>query len=240
MKWVIPKQHGAWGMLFVPFIVGASLSGWKLLHLAALIGWLFLYLAIYPLLLAVKTKQRRRMHLMWAGGYAVGAALLLAAPIAARPQLLLYGIVMLPLFAVNVWYARRNKERAFGNDSAAVASLCLGGPAAYMIGTGELYSDTALMLWTVFVLFFIGSIFFVKTMIRQRGNMAFRLLSWGYHIAILVALAAAGMLFLATAYIPSLLRALLLPGKPLSVKTVGLAETANLLVFAGVVLFALY
>lgn len=239
MKWIIPKQHGAWGMLFVPFIVGASLSGWKLLHLVALSGWVLLYLAMYPLLLAVKTKQRRRMYLMWTGGYAGGAALLLAAPVAVRPPLLLYGTLMLPLFAVNVWYAHRNNERAFGNDCAAAAALCLGGPAAYMIGTGEVYSHTALLLWTVFALFFGGSIFFVKTMIRQRGNTAFRRLSWMYHTAVPIVLAAVGFLFLAAAYVPSLLRALLMPGKPLSVKVVGMVETANLLVFAGLVLLAL-
>ncbi|WCN39770.1 YwiC-like family protein [Aneurinibacillus uraniidurans] len=235
---MIPKQHGAWGMLFVPFVAGASLGGWQIWHLPALAGWLLLYLAIYPLLLALKTKRRRHMYLRWAGGYAVGAIALLAVPLAVRPQLFLCGVVMLPLFAVNMWYARRNDERAFGNDSAAVAALCLGGPTAYVIGTGGSYDQRAFMLWFIFVLFFLGSIFFVKTMIRKRDNRVFRLLSWVYHITVPLTLATAGFVFLAIAYVPSLVRALVMPGRELSIKTVGLTETANLLLFVGLVLLA--
>jgi hypothetical protein len=56
-KWIVPKQHGAWAMLMIPFLLGAYAGGFAWLHAQLFVGWLFLYLATYPLLMAVKSKR---------------------------------------------------------------------------------------------------------------------------------------------------------------------------------------
>ncbi|WP_191663919.1 YwiC-like family protein, partial [Bacillus pseudomycoides] len=45
MKLVVPKQHGAWGMLLIPFILSVILGKATFYHIPLFIAWLFIYLA---------------------------------------------------------------------------------------------------------------------------------------------------------------------------------------------------
>ncbi|RYD03029.1 hypothetical protein N752_21705 [Desulforamulus aquiferis] len=47
---ILPKEHGVWAMLAVPFIVGLGLSQQSWLHLPLFLGLLFLFLCAYCLL----------------------------------------------------------------------------------------------------------------------------------------------------------------------------------------------
>jgi hypothetical protein len=82
------------------------------------------------------------------------------------------------------------------------------------------------------LLYFAGTVLYVKTMIRERGVVAYRRASIGFH---LLALALASLLGAAPAVVFALLlaRAWLLPGRPLTPKRVGLIEiAASILVLA--------
>jgi hypothetical protein len=87
------------------------------------------------------------------------------------------------------------------------------------------------------LLYFIGSLLYVKTMIRQRGGAGYLRASIGFHIA---ALAVAGWLA------PALLlpfgwfavRAVLLPRRHPTIRQVGLLELVGSLLLAGVLLVA--
>jgi hypothetical protein len=74
--------------------------------------------------------------------------------------------------------------------------------------------------------YFLGTVCYVKTMIRERENRAYRLVSVGYHTAALAVAAwlnpLAGALFGW-----QLIRAWLLPGRPVRPVHVGLVELAN-------------
>lgn len=54
MKAMIPKQHGAWAMLLIPFLLGMIKGGPVFWHIPLFLGWLFLYLTVYPVSLALK------------------------------------------------------------------------------------------------------------------------------------------------------------------------------------------
>ncbi|GLH63611.1 hypothetical protein PG301_14500 [Parageobacillus sp. G301] len=85
-KWIVPKQHGAWAMLIIPFVLGAYTGGLTWLHLPLFVGWFFLYLATYPLLMAVKLK--RTQEYMWAFyRYTAIAAVILAICLWYEPSL---------------------------------------------------------------------------------------------------------------------------------------------------------
>ena len=58
MKMVIPKQHGAWAMLLIPFLLGMLAGHPTIWHIPLLIGWLFLYLATFPFIMYVRKKKR--------------------------------------------------------------------------------------------------------------------------------------------------------------------------------------
>lgn len=59
MKVLIPKQHGAWAMLLIPICLGMVKGGPVLWHIPLFTGWLFLYLTVYPITLAVKKKKQK-------------------------------------------------------------------------------------------------------------------------------------------------------------------------------------
>jgi hypothetical protein len=40
-KWIVPKQHGAWAMLIVPFLLGAYAGGFTWLHVPLLSAGFF-------------------------------------------------------------------------------------------------------------------------------------------------------------------------------------------------------
>ncbi|WP_374722706.1 YwiC-like family protein [Peribacillus tepidiphilus] len=41
MKNFLPKQHGAWAMLLIPFWLGVAASHFSFIHILFFIGWLF-------------------------------------------------------------------------------------------------------------------------------------------------------------------------------------------------------
>lgn len=224
-KWVMPKQHGAWAMLIIPFWLGAYAGGVSWIHVPLFIAWLALYLATYPLLMAVKTK-RKEPYVPVAIRYGAIAAPALAVSLWQRPALVFFGLAMIPFFLVNTYYSRKKNERAFWNDVAAIGAFCIGGLGAFYVGRGELTLE-AFELAVFSFLFFIGSTFYVKTMIREKKNERYKWLSWGYHALLVACLIATGETFAVLAYAPSVVRAVYLYGKALPIMKLGILEIAN-------------
>lgn len=229
MKLFLPKQHGAWAMLTVPFLLGMAAGGFHWLQLPLFVGWIALYLATYPLILAVK-KKKVRFHLTWFLRYFT-VALIFALPVLiTEPALFLIALMMMPFFIINLWFGKRNKDRSLWNDFAAITAFGIGGLGSYYLGAG--YIDEA--AWNVFllaVLFFYGSAFFVKTMIREKKNPAFRWISWAYHLIVVGLFLATGAWLVTLAFIPSLVRAVYLHGKQLKPMEIGILEIGNSLFF---------
>lgn len=228
----VPPQHGAWAMLLVPYLVGVLLVGLRWPHLPLLGAWLAGYLLSYYVLQAVKSRRpgRFRPQMLL---YAPATALLGALVVATRPQVLVYALAYAPLLAVNVWYARRRRERALVNDLASVAQSCL---MVLVVATvaGAAVDEVAGAFVAV-LLYFTGTVLYVKTMIRERGRVGYRRASVAYH-ALAVAPAAWLSLPLGAVFLALLVRAWVLPGRRLSPKQVGLLETvASLLLLVAVV-----
>jgi hypothetical protein len=133
---------------------------------------------------------------------------------------------MIPFGLVNAYFAKIKDERNVWNDVSAVTSFCIGGMASYYLGARTL---DATMVW-VFVLpylYFLGSIFFVKTMIREKKSVSYRNLSWGYHGLLVAVFIVLGYPLLALAYAPSLIRAVVFYGKKIPIMKIGIVEIAN-------------
>lgn len=232
----VPKQHGAWAMLAVPFWFGMIASGAKPIHALLFAVWLTAYLLSYPLLQWVRTKKTSlygRPTFVYAALLAASASAL----VAIRPDLARWLPAFVPLFLVNIAYAAQNRERAFWNDIAAVVQFSLIVFVAYDAGGGR---DWALVgeLFALSLLYFAGTVFFVKTIIRERHNRRFYRLSVAYHAAA-VAVAAA---WFPPGVLPPLvvlfIRAVWTPRTRLSVKQTGMLEIAYAVlvaVFAGAV-----
>ncbi|QTM98346.1 hypothetical protein ERJ70_02850 [Sediminibacillus dalangtanensis] len=230
MKKLLPKQHGAWAMLIIPFFLGSIAGRFTFWHIPLFLGWLCLYLSSYPFIMVFKKKRNNSHYKKGAILFGLAALLFLLPVLWTEWRLIFFGISMLPLFWINIYFAKQKKERAFLNDVVAVVTFCIGGLASYFLGTGTI-DQTAIVLAAYNFLFFFGSIFYVKTMIRQKKNRQFLYFSWCYHLLLTIGLFFIVGLWLAVAYFPSLLRAWLLPGRTLSIKKIGILEILNSVFF---------
>ncbi|MFD7541632.1 YwiC-like family protein [Streptomyces sp. NPDC059819] len=236
-RW-LPNQHGAWAMLAVPFLAGTFLGHPRWVHLPLLAAWLLGYLAVYHaqqwlrLTRISRNPKAPRRHVRPAlvfgsAGAAVGLALAVS-----HPWLLLAAACAAPFVAVNSLYAYANRERSLLNGVAAVIPPCGMLLVALRLGGGSWGAGVAPAL--ACLLYFGGTVPYVKTMIRERNSAAYRRGSVAYHAAALVA---ASLLnpWLAAPFTLYLLRASLLPGRGLKVGVVGAVEVLCSLVLLGVV-----
>ncbi len=161
MKVMIPNQHGAWAMLLIPFLLGMVKGGPVLWHIPLFLGWLFLYLAVYPITLALKRKQLKPYQ-KWIYAYGFPACCFLMISVFHKPPLIWIGVTLVPLFLIHMYFARRKNERALMNDIAGVLFFCSGGLASCWLGTGTL-DGWAWFIFSKSALFFIGSSFYVKS-----------------------------------------------------------------------------
>ncbi|WP_026585259.1 YwiC-like family protein [Bacillus sp. J33] len=237
MKLFMPKQHGAWAMLLLPFWLGAAGSEIIWPHVPFFLGWALIYLATYPSLLLFKGKKIA-YYAKWTGIYLIPAIILLLVPLLFRPSIILFGLLMVPFFIINAYYSSKNQDRAFGNDFSAILAFSIAGLASSYLPHGELTALSWIILASS-VLFFAGSTFYVKSMIREKKNLSFRWVSWLFHAGVPVIWLLLGEWVIAAAFIPSLFRSIVFYGKSFSPKEIGIFEIANAAIFFFMMLIAI-
>lgn len=184
MRLLLPLEHGAWGVLLVPYLATAAIArradGAVVLCLAALF---LLYLARQPLELLLAPQAMRyyarrptvreaaapTRHALWAwflvygtGVALVGLPLLI---VFHRFSLLILAAIAAVFFVLRIYFLRRRQERSLAGEWLVVPGLTLGAPAAWIAATGML-DATAFLLWLLHTLFFSSGIFYVKFRIR--------------------------------------------------------------------------
>ena len=207
----VPQQHGAWAMLITPMLLGVILrlsatkswhtrseSSWYLIPLCAT---MFLgYFAFNAAALWLKAAAKRR-HLYtrptvtWA---AITAACGILTIILAGVPIVGWALIFLPLTAIALVLVQQGKERSLTSGAITViaASLFLLPcvcPQPVSFFSDSLSSDSyrALLLTVLCTSYFIGTIFSVKTLIRERRSNSWWTASVIYHAVItLIALAA--------------------------------------------------
>jgi len=100
---IIPKEHGAWAVLFVPLLVGASIAGKFTLNVLWLaLGTLAVFMSYVPVqtllracLVSPQTPARGRAAKFWAAAYLIFGALFML-PLFLRGLWWLLGIVIQP------------------------------------------------------------------------------------------------------------------------------------------------
>ncbi|GAA1595348.1 YwiC-like family protein [Actinoplanes couchii] len=214
----VPPQHGAWAMLLLPYLAGLITFGFAWPDLPLLGAWLCGYLLSYYVLQAIKTRRLARFRVQ-IQLYAPLTVALSLPVIAARPALLWFAPAYAALLGVNAWFAWRRHERALLNDLASVLQSCLMVPVVAVVAATEPRWEPFLIV----LLYFTGTVLYVKTMIRERGSVTYRRASVLYHVAALVTAAMFGVLA-AAVFGLLLVRAWVLPGRPLTPQQVGFVE----------------
>ncbi|HEX2895581.1 MAG TPA: YwiC-like family protein [Marmoricola sp.] len=228
----VPNQHGAWAMLASPLLVGVLAGGvaWVQLPLAAF--WFAGYFAFFATSLWLKARRRAK----WfppVRAYGVLTALLGIAVLAMQPSLVRWTPLFVVPLGIGLYAAAQRRDRALVSGLATTAGSALMTVVAYDAGPGSDLTR-AWELALVQFLYFAGTIFYVKTVIRERDNVHFRWVSAGFHAAALVLVA---ILFgivennslawpLLVVFAALLARAILVPPYRPTPKQVGIAEIA--------------
>lgn len=232
-------------MLVVPVVVGAVLAGVTWRHGLLLVAWLAAFLAFNATGLWLKASRRARY---WppVRAYGLVTAALGGALVVSSPSLLWWAPVFLPLLAVSLWCSARRADRSWLNDVVTVVAAMLMTVVAYGLGEpGPFPGADDPRAWAAAGLldaYFLGTVPYVKSLIRDRGNRTVLTISIGYHLALGVA--ALVWAVLGGPVLPALVAAALLTRavhvprrRPWpSAKAIGLGEMAATVVVAATVL----
>lgn len=236
-------------MLALPVVVGAILRVQEGLPIAVglwpVIGcWFTGYLAFNAASGWLKAPPRRRPAatppvLVWT---ALAAVLGLGALALAGPWLLGWVVLFGPLVAAALWLAATRRERSLAGGALTVIAASLMTLVARFLTPAELAaawgtpaSHRALALTVLVLGYQLGTVFTVKTMIRERGSARWLAASIGWHtawVALAGGLAASGVVGWAwpVLFLVLLARAWLLPAlaatRPVRPLAVGLVEIA--------------
>ncbi|MBI5870507.1 MAG: YwiC-like family protein [Actinobacteria bacterium] len=257
---VIPREHGAWAMLFVPYIVGASIAGgFNVYMLAGLAGVLLLFFSRASLALLLKSRavdgsfgpDRLRRWLNFAFFFATGGAIFLYLVFAGDFwQLGAAAVAGAGLFLVHELLVWRRRERSAAAELTGVALLTLTAPVAVCLSPSDSYGLLAGMLWLLNAMYFGASVFYVKMRLRtsarrrRPGTIRERLDAASASIAYLVGIVIVLLILSATEAIPAGAAAAFIPmvsyqawgvisgAEYRTLKTEGIAQTVLSVLFA--------
>lgn len=170
---VIPKEHGAWAVLFIPMSIAALVAhraSFPLLLLALSALALFMsYVPVHTLLrhlfIAVQPEARLSRARLWAVVYlALGTILIIPLLLKGYVLLLVFGVAGMIGFFGNFALAIRHPKTIPG-DLLAVFGLSMSAPSAYYVVTGK-FDATGFSVWLLNFLFFASSVFYVHVKIK--------------------------------------------------------------------------
>jgi hypothetical protein len=246
----LPKEHGAWAMLYVPFILGVAVAGrvnWPILLL--LLSATAVFISRESMLVYWRARARgrdaaeagRTLLLYLALAAALGSPLVFAFELF---WLIPLGLIGAALLLINGRQATRMEERETMSEIMAIGGLTMTAPAAYYAASGR-WEMTAFWLWLLSALYMASSVFYVKLRVyrlnpRKQAEQRQALRSCAlYHSFLIVALPAlifAGSLslFAFIAFTPALVRTfwgMFKPKSKVNLMRAGILEIAYSLVF---------
>ncbi|MDO5678283.1 MAG: YwiC-like family protein [Propionibacteriaceae bacterium] len=196
----LPNQHGAWAMIIVPFLVGLLLVfpyrplDWG--DLALFVTWLIGYFAFDALVFILKSPARRR-HQYYAafGTYAAIAGVAGLITLYFRGWSILYWVpVYAVLLGTALYLAGTKRERSVLSGVLTIVASCgLMGVLRTSGGVDFVRADEIAVMVAI-TAYFIGTIFHVKALIRERNNPKSTPRSLTYHVALAVAVVVAVLL----------------------------------------------
>ncbi len=221
----MPREHGAWGILLIPFATAVGVAVvWNLPVALLLAGILCFYVARTSYL-----KQNFR----WTAILLVGSAA------CTLPLLLVWKLWWLAAFGiVAAPLAFRKTERSIAMQLLAVLGLTLTAPAAWHVATGKL----DYRLWLLNALYFAGGVLYVKMHVaaaihRRASKLRLGAATMMYYGAL--AGVAAWWWPVGIAFLPVIVRAFVGVARlspVLRIKCLGWTEVAHSLVWAGLVI----
>jgi len=260
---IVPREHGAWGLLFIPLFTGAAvglaapLRIWPIpVFSVAALALFWLRTPVESLLgtapMSAQTPEERRIALLASAALGGASIACLAGLLwdGRNPGLLLLGIAAVLAFVAQTALKKLSRKLRMSAQIVGAIGLTCTAPAAYYLATGRL-DRTAWLLWVANWAFAGDQIHFVQLRIHAARAQDFRekfSRGRGFFIAQMLLFIA---LFLAavTGLIPALVSLAFFPAlfrgffwffrqpQPLQVKSLGWSEMRQGILF-GILLAA--
>ena len=187
----LPKQYGAWAMLLAPSVAGGLMAGFKWPNWLLLAAWVVAYLSFTATRGALGRRQRR-FHAVAAVTYGVFAVAAIAVLLVWRLALVWWAIPLGVLLGGSLALITAGRERSAVNDACLIGASCLvtavSGTCLHLsqsLGwaafTDAIKQPPVWLATAVMAAYFLGTIPYIKSMIRERGNPAWYAGSVAYH-----------------------------------------------------------
>lgn len=182
---VIPKEHGAWAVFFVPLLIGARLGGgfdwFALFFTLSSLGIFLSYLPAQTVLREAFDRTQDQEKLLaarqWTAIYFT-AGIILSLPVLVireRWLLLPIGVASMGCFLLSFFLTKR-KPKTITSDLVSVLGVTLTGLGMYYVVSGQL-DRTAFVVWLLDILFFGSCVFNVHMRIRA---LAAKKVQWSF------------------------------------------------------------
>lgn len=178
-------------MLVVPWLLGAlhavGEDGLEAVHVVLLGFWMVGYFAFFAATQWLRSRRKPR-YVPAVVTYCAAATPLGLAVLALRPQWWSWLLVYVPLCAVAMWLSSQRRERDVVSGLATLLAAC--GIPLVMGSDGLLRPGglpELLAVATICFGYFFGTVFYVKTLIRERGRASWVVVSVAWHLACVVA-----------------------------------------------------
>ena len=254
---IIPREHGAWGMLFIPLLTGAVVAGGAGVNFETLALFVIAALSLFWLRTPVEawlgtspTKAQSQQERSTVAKVSVAIAAVEIVAVAAlllagySRGLLIIGMVAAAAFAIRPAVKKLGRRGRMPAQLIGAIGLTSTAAGAYYVSTGKL-DQIALALWLANWLFAGDQVHFVQVRIHSsRAATVNEKLRLGYVffagqvVLLAVVLVLSGLHVFPTlavlAFVPALLRATVwfVRGRPpLDVHKLGFSELAQALIF---------
>lgn len=165
----IPIEHGGWGFLFEPIVLGLVL-GWSLQGVSLALAAVGAFLVRQPLKVlwsdfaARRDLGRTRIAVAFAGGYGLLALAGFGFAFYRSPGAALPLLLSLPLVAILLWYDARGRSRdPVPELLAPIALAAVGGSIVMLDGWGL---PGAAAIWSLLSLRAVPSVLYVRARLR--------------------------------------------------------------------------
>lgn len=196
----LPAEHGGWGFIIEPLILGLLLApSWAGLLLT--VAFMALFLLHQPLKITVKdrlkgrvterTQLAQRFVLIYGGVALIFGVLALL--VATDYRFLLPLALGAPLVIIQNIYDARNQSRSLTAELSGALALATTAPALLILGNWALLD--AFMVWWILASRTVTSIYYVRSKLRiEREKPAQVPLTYGLHIGAMVIMALLALL----------------------------------------------
>lgn len=183
---ILPREHGAWGLLLVPMVTGAGVAFRESSHLLPALLLLTAALALFwlrtPLesllgtsAMRAQTPEERRTVITVIAGLAMVAVTALAMLLSGgrNPLLWMIGLAAGAAFVGQALLKKLGRRFRLVSEIVGTIGLTSSAPAAYYVITGR-FGATAWMLWLANMLFAGDQIHYVQLRIHTARVEGFR------------------------------------------------------------------